>query len=109
MLIFSLKKEGYEKIKNGEKTIVYREVKSYWKTRLWHKGCLPGENTPYVYEEIRGLAWPVFCYLQLGYRPETLLRAFINKVEIVDGKDTNLHIDKAVYAIHLANVMEIEL
>jgi hypothetical protein len=47
--------------------------------------------------------------LKLGYRPETLLRAFINKVEIVDGKDTNLHIDKAVYAIHLANVMEIEL
>lgn len=106
MLIFTLKKEWYEKFKSGEKTIVYREVKSYWKTRLWHAGCLPGENTPYVYEEIRGLAWPVFCYLQLGYRPETLLRAFIDKVEIVDGKNTDLLINKPVYAIHLAKIRE---
>lgn len=31
MLIFPLKKEWYEKIKSGEKTIEYREVKPYWK------------------------------------------------------------------------------
>ena len=30
MLIFPLKKEWYEKIKSGEKTIEYREVKPYW-------------------------------------------------------------------------------
>ena len=30
MLIFPLKKQWYEKIKSGEKTIEYREVKDYW-------------------------------------------------------------------------------
>ena len=104
MLIFPLKKQWYEKIKSGEKKIEYREVKPYWKSRLWHEGCLPGELTPYDYEEIRGLAWPVTCYLQLGYNPKTRLRAFVKKVEIVNGKDTDLHIDKPVYAIHLENV-----
>ena len=29
MLIFSLKKQRYEKIKSGEKTVEYREVKPY--------------------------------------------------------------------------------
>ena len=29
MLIFPLKKEWYDKIKRGEKTIEYREVKEY--------------------------------------------------------------------------------
>lgn len=42
-----------------------------------------------------------------GYDPKTRLHAFIKKVEIVNGKDTDLHIDKPVYAIHLANIKEI--
>lgn len=43
------------------------------------------------------------CVLQLGYTKERL-EAWINKVEVVDGKDTDLHIDKPVYAIHLEDV-----
>lgn len=34
MLIFPLKKEWYEKIKRGEKTIEYREFKPYWIKRI---------------------------------------------------------------------------
>ena len=34
MLIFPLKKEWFEKIKNGTKTIEYREVKPYWSKRI---------------------------------------------------------------------------
>lgn len=30
----------------------------------------------------------------------------IVKIEIVDGNNTDLHIDRPVYAIHLANVRE---
>lgn len=30
MLTFNLKKEWFEKIKSGEKTHEYREVKDYW-------------------------------------------------------------------------------
>ena len=34
MLIFPLRKEWYEKIKSGEKTVEYREAKPYWAKRL---------------------------------------------------------------------------
>ena len=34
------------------------------------------------------------------------MSARITKIEIIDGKDTDLHIDKPVYAIHLAEVKE---
>ena len=34
MLIFPLKKQWYEKIKSGEKTVEYREVKLYWTKRI---------------------------------------------------------------------------
>ena len=34
MLVFTLKKQWFEKIKSGEKTIEYREVKPYWTHRL---------------------------------------------------------------------------
>lgn len=39
MLIFSLKKEWYEKIKSGEKTIEYRAVKDYLNKKFRHKVC----------------------------------------------------------------------
>lgn len=34
MLTFNVKKEWFEKIKSGEKTHEYREVKPYWINRL---------------------------------------------------------------------------
>lgn len=34
MLTFNLKKEWFEKIKNGEKTHEYREYKPYWRKRF---------------------------------------------------------------------------
>ena len=46
-LRFALKKEWFEKIKNGEKTIEYREIKPYWDTRirnLYYFNNLPEGN-----------------------------------------------------------------
>jgi len=108
MLIFPLKKEWYEKIKSGEKTIEYREVKPYWTKRLWHEGGSLTFNTiSYDYEATKDVfLFPMICKLQLGYNPKTRLNAIIKKIEVVDGKDTDLHIDKPVYAIHLADVRE---
>ena len=82
MLIFTLKKEWYEKIKSGEKTVEYREAKDYWTKRIF-------SGKP------RGT-----CYFQLGYNPETRLKATVFKIEEVNGRDTDLKIDKDVYAIH---------
>lgn len=89
MLIFPLKKEWYEKIKNGEKTVEYREVKDYWRKRLTLNIHL-----------LKQSGYKCICFMQLGYNPKTRLKAVISKIEIIDGKDTDLKIDKPVYAIH---------
>jgi hypothetical protein len=106
MLTFPLKKQWYEKIKSGEKTIEYREVKPYWTKRLNSCFIIPAASQ--LLEGIRKeLTFDyVFPYrLRLGYTKEYLSVRII-KIEIVDGKDTDLHIDKPVYAIHLAEVKE---
>lgn len=110
MLIFPLKKEWYEKIKSGEKTIEYREVKPYWTKRFWHEGgSLTFDKVSYDFEAIKDVViFPMTCFLQLGYNPETRLSAIITKIEVVDGKNTDLAIDKPVYAIHLKHVKKIE-
>ena len=45
--------------------------------------------------------------LRLGYT-DKCMEALAYKIEIVDGKDTDLHIDKPVYAIHFVQVKEIK-
>lgn len=97
MLIFPLKKEWYEKIKAEKKKVEYREVKPYWETRLWKNCC---DAVPYDYQEFKDFLPPIYCYFQLGYKPETRLKALVKKVEIVNGLNTDLKIDKPVYAIH---------
>lgn len=92
MLTFPLKKEWYEKIRSGEKTVEYREVKPYWTTRL--------ENGTKFSE-----LFITRCVLRLGYTKRKMT-AEITKIEVVDGKNTDLHVDKPVYAIHLVNVVE---
>ena len=103
MLIFPLKKEWYEKIKSGEKTVEYREVKPYWTRRLLKYGIW---GKP-VSDEIARLMKPKPCKLRLGYT-DRYLTAMITKVEVVNGKDTDLHIDKPVYAIHFTDVREVK-
>ena len=81
MLIFNLKKIWYEKIKSGEKITEYREVKPYWTKRL------------------SKYSFPCECQFRLGYTKE-YLNAVINSIEVVSGIDTDLKVDKSVYAIH---------
>ena len=114
MLIFPLKKEWYEKIKSGEKTIEYREVKPYWTKRLlraeysnycaaqhvYKKHFIHGSKKYFVFER-----YEAPCFFRLGYTKERL-DAWITKIEVVDGEDTDLHIDKPVYAIHFKDVRE---
>ena len=108
MLIFPLKKEWYEKIKSGQKTIEYREVKPYWTKRLQKElGNTSFEPVHYASDkgcDINHLQ----CILQLGYTKQRL-NAYINKIEVVDGEGTDLKIFKPVYAISLYNVREVFL
>jgi hypothetical protein len=122
MLIFPLKREWYEKIKSGEKTIEYREVKPYWNLRInkeFHLYQLPRDKhlrdlcairgyglfTDFTYGlKVANRPLPI-CKLRLGYTNKYMV-ANIKMIEVIDGKDTDLHIDKPVYAIHLADVKE---
>lgn len=129
MLIFPLKKQWYEKIKSGEKTIEYREVKDYWTKRFYKEMlkslkniyvnralvCLPDYNNFLkMLLEVDNVLFgdgtepiPVIweCKLRLGYTNQ-YMSANIIRIEVIDGKDTDLAIDKPVYAIHLADVKE---
>lgn len=112
MLIFILKKEWYEKIKNGEKTIAYWEVKTYWERRFQN---FKNEYSRYVAPKDRAFFlknYPVtlnrlraYCVLRKGYTTKGMI-AIMTKIEIVDGKNTDLHIDKPVFAVHFAEVEE---
>ena len=107
MLIFTLKKEWYEKIKSGEKTIEYREVKPYWIKRIekeinWNITVISKIGQGH---DFNGNYINHPCKLRLGYTSK-YMTANIVKIEVVDGKDTDLHIDKPVYAIHLTDVRE---
>ena len=117
MLIFPLKKEWYEKIKSGEKTIEYREVKPYWTRRIVLNFFRPmfGLYSPEeVFKKVSSLGFSQqfdgcnmpYCALRLGYTRK-MITARISRIEVINGKDTDLHIDKPVYAIHLTNVTEV--
>ena len=103
MLVFPLKKEWYEKIKSGEKTVEYREVKPYWTKRLQNElGGTSFEPVHYMSDKrFDGLR----CVLRLGYTKK-YLKACINAIEVVNGKNTDLAIDKPVYSIHLYHIRE---
>ena len=117
MLIFTLKKQWYEKIKSGEKTIEYREVKPYWTVRIgngMHELATFNFYEPTeLYEKISTLGYShefeedFNSLLKMGYVTQRKMNVKISKIKVVDGKDTDLHIDKPVYAIHLADVVEI--
>lgn len=120
MLIFTLKKEWYEKIKKGEKTIEYREVKPYWSVRIFNEFKRElKKRYPNSKEKIATLRLQEFLEIakedpilfeptdvftlqgvfRLGYSTEKL-SAIITKIEIIDGQDTDLAIDKPVFAIY---------
>ena len=107
MLIFPLKKEWYEKIKSGEKTVEYREVKPYWDRRIQKEvqkfGSLLFLREHGDWIEFNNI--PLECKLREGYG-SNYMSANIARIEIINGLDTDLEIDKPVYAIHLAAVKE---
>lgn len=112
MLTFILKKEWFEKIKSGKKTIEYREVKPYWTARLKNATAEIFPKDPFGFPEKYGeceeygTESKLFCYFQLGYKPGKRLKARITKIEVRNGLNTDLGINGLVYAIHFTDVTE---
>lgn len=103
MLTFNLKKEWFEKIKSGEKTHEYREYKAYWRNRL--EKCIGADFSatslrfcnPVVIED------PHYLTFVCGYAPKChrnkRLNAKLISIRLIDGRETDLHINKPVYDI----------
>lgn len=93
MLTFNLKKEWFNKIKSGEKTHEYREVKPYWDNRL--------KLVMKVLSDFGEKVYP--CEIRLGYPKGTdynkIIDANILSIKIINGKNTDLKINKPVYDI----------
>lgn len=119
MLIFSFKKKWYEKIKSGKKTIIYRKVNPHLTMQIAKELCRPMfafHSSKEVFNKVSALGFKrKFDFRYLGNKNDCILRvcrtrkkltAYISLIEVVDGKDTDLYIDKPVYAIHFSNVKE---
>ena len=109
MLTINLKKEWFEKIKSGEKTHEYREVKPYWTQRimksLYHEYVT---NDAYFISMCNGgnpYIKPLFPEITFcnGYPKkndkENRLIAIFKRIKIINGKKTDLKINKPVYDI----------
>lgn len=82
---FNLKKEWFEKIKYGNKRVEYREMKPYWNKRI---GKL--KNGDVI----------VFCKGYPQYMDsENMCAGIIEDIDVVHGTNTDLKIDKPVWAI----------
>ena len=98
MLIFNLKKEWFEKIKNGEKTHEYREVKPYWTTRISNYFGYLWSDIDYLKSgDIRHPILKDIIFVK-GYTGEKLYARVVS-IKIVNGKNTDLKIDNDVFDI----------
>ena len=100
MLTFNLKKEWFDKIKSGEKTHEYRECKDYWNKKL----------LKLMFDATMPNLIPIEIEFACGYPKKDdsnkRLRAYVKDVNIVNGKHTDLAIDKDVYDIEFELVKE---
>lgn len=102
MIQFNLEKKWFDKIKSGEKKIEYREFKPYWTKRFEKIWGTIFWTAPIYFEDN---TFP--CILRLGYT-KTFMKAQIVKMEVVDGLNTDLKVDKKVIAIYLDQISEVK-
>lgn len=100
MLTFNLKKEWFKKIKSGEKTHEYREVKPYWITRMQNYFDLQDIE---IEEMLKGQTckrtFPIG--FRCGYNGE-ILYFLTDSISIKNGLRTDLKIDKLVFDIEFS-------
>ena len=113
VLTFNVKKQWFDKIKSGEKTHEYREVKDFWTIRLINTffNCHTKKDKRHSMEYFlralyRGVIYEplefiTICFMNgmVDEKTKPRLYAILKSVRIVDGKDTDLKINKPVYDI----------
>lgn len=86
----------FEEIKSGRKTHEYRKATPFWKKRLWDSVQLSENVVGHNFKPYK------FVEFQKAYRknPERMLFK-IKNISVINGKETDLHIDDYVYDIEL--------
>lgn len=121
MLTFNLKKEWFDKIKSGEKTHEYREVKDFWTDKLVKEFFnIDKKKKPYdfnIYKQGMLLVLqnehgyynkPLICFMN-GMKSEEInprLYAKMKSIKIINGYFTDLKINKPVYDIEFELIKE---
>ena len=115
MLTFNLKKQWLDKIKSGEKTHEYRECKPYWQKciiaqqGLFHhlnNNCFATVTKEGIFTNNLNLDCEFACGYPKRDDKDKWLKAKIKKISIINGKHTDLAIDKAVYDIEFELIKE---
>lgn len=109
MLIFRVKKEWFKKIKAGEKTHEYREVKPYWinrlanacKNKIFKKIIFIDGNNKHTFFMHCNFENICFCcgYPNKSEKEKRLFAKIKNLSLLKDGLNTDLKIDKPVFDI----------
>lgn len=76
-IVFNLKREWFDKIKSGEKTVEYRESKDYWWRRLSTPKIVDGKV---IARKLRPLRYR-FAEFRCGY---TKCGAIVRKIKDID-------------------------
>lgn len=114
MLVFNLKKEWFDRIKNGEKTHEYRIVKDFWTDRFVKEFFnIDKKKKPYdfsiykrrmiiVLKNKRGhYNRPLICFMNgmVSEKIKPRLYAKMKSIRIINGCFTDLKINKSVFDI----------
>lgn len=84
--------EWFEKIKSGEKKVEYREIKKSWASRIYENGKQAVNKVLF----------------SKGYDRKEQMLFEIDKIEVLaSGLETDLKVNKPVYAIHLGKQLNI--
>lgn len=123
MITFNVEKIWFDKIKSGEKTHEYREVKDYWTDRFVKNFFGVSKKTDSIIFDVYKEGMESEMYDKNGYRrgaylcfmngmfPEdkrVRLYARMESIRIIDGKNTDLGINKLVYDIKFELIPEKE-
>jgi len=110
MLTFNLKKEWFEKIKNGEKNHEYRELKPYWTKRFSHLPDVFFDVKANEFIKLKKHNLDIECCFKLGYpkpsESSKILYGMVKTIKIVCGKKTDLKINNFVYDIEFELIKE---
>jgi hypothetical protein len=96
MLTFNLKKEWFNKIKNGEKTHEYRERKPYWVNRISKEIARNGRDFDIEF---------VLGYAKASDKNKRLL-AICTGISTKNGLESDLKVDRDVYDIEFELIKE---